>query len=357
MRHLRMVAVAAAAAVLLAAPMLTAQGQGPGGSGSPGQGSGGGNPGRGGGEGDTGYGNNLSVPVIFAEGYGLLGLPVAGDTGLRPRIGEPGYPALDYWHSSNVVIKDGVTCYPQQSESHWQADWSDGGPSDPLGTAAIVDWSDNLTKQEWTARSVIRVETVLYQNDSALSLRTYPMTFLFGSGPSEMQGTIPSPTWGSYRTLYSVCARLKIEKLIEPGGAVDLTVGGLDAAVYEKFGDDGPGGYSAEVNVSGKVIYGHNWMLAQADIPTEKKAGWWRLTFTLDPLAHYQLVPEGGVGTWYDVTRNATLASLDPGDDLEEVMFRPVLVDPYTTTLEIEVIEKRTGKKPDNPGRGGGSGK
>jgi len=348
MIRLRMMAVVLAAAAVLAVPMLTAQGGPP-----PGQGPGGGGPpGQGGGE-DEGYGNNLSVPVVFAEGYGLLGLPTSGDHGLRPRDSEPGYPALTHWDTSTIVLKDGASYYPQQSESHWQARWDDGSGS---GEAAIVDWSDNLTKQQWTARSVIRVETVLYQNDSSWNLLTYPMTYLFGSGPSEMQGTTGIQTWTSYRTVYSICARLKIEKLLGPGGPVDTSVPAeLNAAVYERFGDDGPGGYGAEVNVSGKVIYGTNWMLAQSSLPTDTKAGWWRLTFSLDPTANYTLTPEGGGPTSYSVARKASLASLDPGDDSDEVMFRPTLPDAYTSVLEIEVIEKRTGRKPDNPGRGGGN--
>jgi hypothetical protein len=355
MRNLRMTALAAAAAALLAAPLLMAQGSGGQGGGG-GWGGSGGRGGGGGGEVET-LGNNLSVPVVFAEGYSLLGLPttaVPGGNGLRPFVGQPGYPALEFWDNTTVVQKDGLFYYPQQSNSHWQADWLDGQAG---GEQAIVDWGDNLTHQEWTARSVIRVENVLYTNSTLQNLVTYPMVYLFGEGTGEIQGTTGNASLGTYATFYSLNARLTIEKLLEPGGQIDTTVEPFSAAAYERFGYDGPGGYGAEVNVAGKVIYGYNWMLSQMDVPLAKKTGWWRLTFSLDPVASYTLTAEDGSSRSFTVNRNISLAGLDPADLLEEVLFKPTLPDEHTTVLEINVVEKRTGKKPDNPGRGGGSGK
>ena len=45
--------------------------------------------GRGGGGEEETLRNNLSVPVVFAEGHGITGLPVGTDTGLRPRPAMP----------------------------------------------------------------------------------------------------------------------------------------------------------------------------------------------------------------------------------------------------------------------------
>lgn len=51
-----------------------------------------------------------------------------------------------------------------------------------------------------------------------------------------------------------------------------------DAAVYEGGGDGPSSAYSAEINVSGKVIYGYNWNVRK----TGDGPGIYRLTFSLD---------------------------------------------------------------------------
>lgn len=119
----------------------------------------GGNGGGGGGSEppEEGLGNNLSSPVVFAEGMGVLGLPVSEDAGVRPRPGETN-PTLPYFDPSSFYTLDGVKYYPQGTESTWQAQWEDGSGA-PV--SAIINWGDNLLARSWTTRSQIRVETGL----------------------------------------------------------------------------------------------------------------------------------------------------------------------------------------------------
>jgi hypothetical protein len=150
------------------------------------QGNGGGG-GGGGGE-EEGFGNNLSVPVVFAEGQGISGLPTTVDTGLRPRPEETN-PTLPYFDASTVVIKDGVTYYPQQSASTWQAGWLNG-----LGAPvqANISWGDNLLSRTWNPKSVIRVETVLYQNADT-PLTAYTWSRCSASSGTRCSAPIPRP--------------------------------------------------------------------------------------------------------------------------------------------------------------------
>ncbi len=296
-------------------------------------GGGGGHGGGGGGEEET-LGNNLSVPVVFAEGHGITGLPVGTDTGLRPRPGETN-PTLPFFDDSTVVIKDGITYYPQQTTSTWQAGWTAGQPG---GEAVIINWGDNLLARSWNTNSVIRVETVLFQQGDT-PLTGYAMESLFGSQRAEVFGTPGTTTQSTYRTVYAVTPRLIIEKITGPGGSVVPGLPRFEGSVAAALESDGPGEYSAEVNGGGSIIYGFNWSLRQWDMPTEEKAGWWRITFTLDPVAKYSVVTEEGAAPQqFTVTRNVRLTGLDPADLGGEFTYHPTIKNDYTSVLEVEVI-------------------
>lgn len=293
--------------------------------------------GGGGGEDEGGYGNNLSVPTIFAEGRGLTGDLTATSTGLRPLPGETIAPFFD---PTATFIKDGITYYPQQTTSTWVAGWRDGLAS---GETVVVNWSDNLVKQKWTPRSVIRVETILYQNGPD-SMTAYLMALLYGSGVTEMWGARGATyTYSSlYRTVFSTNAALRIEKIAAPGVStmakpVTPTLP-FESAVYQSFGADGPGAYSAEVNVSGNLIYGFNWMLGQWNIPDSEKLGWWRITFKILPTVNYNL--DGAVQV---VNRNVYLGSLDPADTVSGVLFPPVLRNNSESYIDIEIVPNKSG--------------
>lgn len=288
--------------------------------------------------GDTALGNNLATPTIFAEAHGLTGFPTLTNNGLR---GDPLVPVFDIDH---IYVKDGLIYYPQQAINTWQAGTMDGVEAG--GERVVVNWSDNLLNTRWTPKQVIRVETVLYKDPILYPtlMTAYTMEHLYGSGTSEMWGADGMVFDSAYKTVFSVAARLKVEKLDGPNGNVVESPCSFNGAIYEKFGLDGPGGYTAEVNVSGNLIYGYNWQLNACSAPTAQKTGWWRLTFSIDPQANYTLdaIP-------YSVLSNTILDSLDPGD-LLGTFFKPKPIVDNSSVLEIEISAKGGGKPPTGGG-------
>ncbi|MCB9876619.1 MAG: hypothetical protein H6835_03365 [Planctomycetes bacterium] len=294
-----------------------------------------GNPGGGGGGGGGGdetASNNLALPVLFVDGYGLSGAPLAGSsppwfdyaTGLRPLVSETVNTFPLFQHSSAVVV-NGTSYYPQKTDSTWQAQWQQAaqGPVD-----VIVDWGDNLTTSHLTPNSNIRIETVLYQDttgaDPAPTMTGYQMTLLGGSGITELYGT-DGTTYASNRWhVFATTARLTIEKLTGPGGPVDPDVQGFSRALYEGFGtDEGGSTFGSEVNVSGKLVYGYIWMLKKWPLTPAEKTGWWRITFSLDPVAQ--------IGTPPTVVNNHVfLTGLDPSETI-------ATIDPGQNRSSIEI--------------------
>jgi hypothetical protein len=117
-----------------------------------------------------------------------------------------------------------------------------------------------------------------------------------------MDASVPTPAYnlatGDMATVYSHNARFTIQKLnvtnlseltgklewkpLEGWTEIEGTVENLvslpifNKAVYQAL--DGPGSYSAEINVKGKVIYGYTWKVRNLNQGT----GYYRLTFSLD---------------------------------------------------------------------------
>lgn len=120
--------------------------------------------------GDTGYGNNLSVPIVFADGVGVTGglITLSGDyedtlSGLRPTATElPTISSMPSLNDADLLRSGGVDYYVQKNASTWQASWT-STPGVPQ--KVVVDWGDNLrTASLTTGMSLIRVETNLLQN-------------------------------------------------------------------------------------------------------------------------------------------------------------------------------------------------
>jgi len=223
----------------------------------------------GGGQHEETAGNCLSFPVIFGEGS----LSLRGTSG----------PGIFEGDSRTV---DGVTWYVQQDPDNlWQADSGQWGPES--SNVSWVDWGDNLESQTWKTTSKVRVETVLFK-DLTTAMSGYVMSWLEGTGKSELWGTNTFKYVSSQATIYSDHARLTIQR-IDPNATLSWNpaTGEWDGALSTDFNGgcwvpiDGPGGYSAEVNVSGKAIYGYNW-----DVRTTSGgiAGTYRITFSLDEL-------------------------------------------------------------------------
>lgn len=303
------------------------------------QGRGQGNGGGGGGGETTGFGNNLSYPVIFAEGYGITGLQippgttwsapytdpvttVAGDnTGVRPLLGESftAFPWLVEPYPTNPLY------YAQNTVNTWRAQWAVGAAGTP--EQVQVDWGDNLVSQSWTATQPVRVETVLRQALTTPMI-AYPMTSLLGSRRNEIQGTTGETYDSLGRTVYSITARLIIQKYDATWTTVIPNGCSVDKAVYTAAAD-GPGAYAAEVNVSGSLIYGYNWTLSQCSAaPDTTKDGNWRITFLLDPAAAVGGIP---------VTPNATITGVaDLSSNITTVSFTPT-----SSSLDIKILATR----------------
>ena len=232
---------------------------------------------------DEGFGNNLSVPVVFANGYGMTGLMISGtlpmyedhNTGLRPTAADINRLAglnepFPYFDPAKTISIGGVVYYPQGSTSTWQADWADGS-----GAVQNVQaqWGDNLVSAPLRTTQMIRVETVLTQDNTVDQMQGFVMQSLYGSMRNEVFGTDKSLMVYPERMVFAPNARMKIELLDAPGGN-PVGAPSFDKAIYESFGVDGPGGYGSEINGKGSLTYGYNWKATAA--------GAWRLTFSLD---------------------------------------------------------------------------
>lgn len=287
---------------------------------------------------ETGFGNNLSVPVIFAEARGITGLSVLSgttrlfaNTGLRPTatvdtaaLAELNASAtLPFWFSGNTPVPYATTpgVFWQKSASTWQAEW-DARTSG--ATTVTVDWGDNLKRGEFPVNAVVRVEHVLVANDGR-TMQGYPMDLVVNpSSPSEQQGIVADgaqrQTVALTPTVFSDRARLRLQKLSAKGGTPVYTY--FDKAVWQGYGIDGPGKYAAEINVGGKLLFGYVWKLSQVQMPAGvTKDGWWRITFMLD----------SGAGV--------TFTALGVGDDTFASL------SPAMSTAEVYIGAKRGGGK------------
>lgn len=222
---------------------------------------------------------------------------------------------------------DSTACLaaPQDDTANlWQAD----NAAEVGNEVTELDWGDNLEAKDWNIGPMLRVETALYDSLLAAPMNKYEMCWISGSGTTErwgMQvsdGGAPSPddsfvpvtTSGTTAMVYTDGARLTIQR-IAPGA--NLT---WDADAHEWVGEgtsapvvnqaawedtgEGPGGYGAELNVQGKVVYGYNFRTS--GMPP----GEYRITFSLDgPGAAYS-----GSGT---TLASASLLTNVEGESLE----------------------------------------
>lgn len=220
-------------------------------------------------------GNSLSFPALWAEGVSLA---------LKGEMGAPVF-------NGTFVDLNGTIWYLQGvANNSWQA--ANAIPAEPVDVS-WVDWGDNLEAKAWNEHSVVRVETVLYQ-DLNESMDAYSMKQISGQGTDEVWGTNGVVYESMQATVYSACARLLIQKLDKERNATDLDIEWnsvqmqwtgdvqpplVSSAVWEVLdGSESPAAYSAEINVQGKVIYGYNWFVQDmADA-----AGDYRLTFVID---------------------------------------------------------------------------
>lgn len=244
------------------------------------------------GESTSEAGNNLSIPVVFADGVGITGQPVATDPGVRPLVTDTiTVTGLPFFWAGNVPTYGNY--YEQQTFNTWRPEIVNGAgqPAYP----AQIDWGDNLVSQTWSASRPIRVEQGLYA--TGMSLLGFNMTLLYGTGSQEMQGT-DGTTAAFTPMIYTPGALLIVEKLDGQGGSPVATV------VNEVAG--------SEVNVSGKIIYGYNLKLDSWTPPAGvAKDGWYRITFRLATAANLNITSVADVSGTYLPTFTARESSLE----------------------------------------------
>lgn len=277
-----------------------------------------------------GAGNNLSFPVVWAEGVTKVLRGTAGDVTTdgawwhwwgqldeqTPLSCAPDPQDLNRCDDGNPATATGTDvvqtygssarrAYLQKdADNEWQAGSLDHAS---LGTVVVdsIDWGDDLESKDWTLKSQVRIEHVLLDVLSA-PLTQYVMRHTSGWGADEVHGLSVVPGSGqqlptvetvdSYvATVFSPCGRLTIQRLnvtrdsllLDPtlitwnpttkqwtGTAVKAPI--FNKAVWEAA--DGPGYFNAEINVKGKIIFGYTWNVRKLN----DGAGDYRITFSLD---------------------------------------------------------------------------
>jgi hypothetical protein len=228
------------------------------------KGPGGGGPGGGGGKPPTGEEatNNLSVPAVFVPSVGV-GTPTctaADDT----KLPVPG---------QEDPVGDTYPGYWLQGEDVWQADCMTAPADDSV--SATADWGDNLTSAPLKAGTPIRVEMGLLA-DPAL----YPMT---GFGVDNLTPTLEDRL-ATYGTNDGSGITPFTEVRVWNAGAGLKIVRSDGFVVYD-------GTFTAEINSTGRVVYGYNWQ--------KPLAGNYTITFTA-PTVHIAGIAEGDNGTVVD---------------------------------------------------------
>ena len=300
----------------------------------------GGGGGMGGGE--TGPGNNLAMPVIWAEPEGvrpeLRGVeeqdslpapdsetpPVLGTYALQPLVITPE-------DATYVMVPEndpaGTPTFLQKQENNeWQAEsveLADSGlpvRADGRLPLTYLDWGDNLGQDRTNQKGMVRVETKLTQDVSGITdtdpaegaepagMTGYLMNKVGGSQTTEMWGVAATQTPAVPEAPdpetdpWSAIQEQRLEAFVYTSHAC-LTIERIDRATsvswdpesraWTEDGDplcvgdvtEGPGGYGAEVTVSGGVTYGYVWHAP--GVP----AGLYRLTFSLKPGSGVDIAP------------------------------------------------------------------
>jgi hypothetical protein len=337
-------------------------------------------------------GSNLSFPVIWAENESLTLRAVPPGTPNNILLNgnwwyvwgedplDPSYPIFSCQpnpaNESACLIgtlpSNGVSkAYLQKDANNiWQA--YNAAATAPVNIDRL-DWGDNLESVDWALNSKVRTEVVLYEDLSSPVLQ-YAMRHVSGWGTDEMHGLqtdmdkVPVLGPGTEATVYTKFARLTIQKLNketpnitwnwtlhEWQGGTDVNIPVFNKAVWEA--GDGPGYYSAEVNIKGKVIYGYTWDVKKLN----DGAGIYRITFSFDQSR------TGGPALNTFFTPNTQI--IVPAE--EEVIAEAeggaggtaMLVDGgngrYLTYIDVNILPRGTGGAKgggSGSGNGGGSG-
>lgn len=268
--------------------------------------------------------NNLSFPVIWADGY-AIDLRSPGTISMEPVLkGE-------WWYVWGVDPDDRTdpfcSCKPnkvhvnlcedgsmpgdgthtvykaylqKRFDNIWQA--KNTKPETTPYFVDLLDWNDNLEAVDWNTNSVVPTELILY-DDTDIPMLQYAMKHVYGWGADEMYGlqttmedeAVFGP--GNLATIYSHNIRFTIQKLkvdkddIAPGSLTWVPNEGwvetnreddlisppiMNQAINEA--SSGPGYFNVEVNMEGKVVYRYNWNVRELNQGT----GDYRITYSFD---------------------------------------------------------------------------
>lgn len=327
-------------------------------------------------------GNNLSFPVIWAEGtVKALRTPPAGieEDGIFLEGAwwyvwgeDPIDPQAPLFSCDPVTTEE--ACYgpvapddlykaylQKDANNYWMA-YNEAATE--VMNVDWIDWGDNLESVDWTNVSKVRTEVALYE-DMPDPVLEYSMRHASGWGIDESHGLqttvnndiVYGP--GTQATVYSEHARLTIQKITStsPDMSWDANahawVGDINAPVFSGAvweAGDGPGYYNAEINVKGKIIYGYTW-----DVKTAGEgAGLYRITFSFDENG-----PATALNTYFDNNTAILLAEEEEvsAESDEETNGGVAVIDVANnlTYIDVNITAGNSGQKgPGNGGQGQG---
>ena len=228
-------------------------------------------------------GNNLAFPVLWSEADYVLPLQgVMGETTIEGALEPCSTETADATEQA-AVQKD--------EKNLWQAENLVAAGN----SVSTLDWGDNIEVKDWNVGTPVRVETALYADRTDDPMTGYLMCHVSGKGTDEVWGAQVAngsggasliPYDSTEAMVYTAGARLTIQRIDDGAtptwdSAQKRWVGSgvadpvFNGAIHEKT-SDGPGTYGAEINVSGKLVYGFNWQTAGLF------NGEYRITFSLD---------------------------------------------------------------------------
>lgn len=311
-------------------------------------------------------GNCLSFPVIWSDGVAKT---------LRGTFGEETFEGPSITADDPLTPEpDLVPWYLQGDPNNiWQAESRDQLPLGALEVSRI-DWGDNLEAKAWYEGSVVRTELVMFQDlPPGEEMVGYQMLKLNdASGLSEVWGTNGAQYFSTQATVYSACARLTIQKLSVARDDPELSLtwnpvsgeweGDIAATVFNGGvweGGDGPGYYSAELNVQGKCIYGYNWYVSA--IPSAP--GDYRITFSMSGSdAGRDLNTFLTSSTVIDVPVEEVIEAIleeegDSGEPDHLGGIAAIVPEFNLTYIDVRILESHgSGGGGNGPGPGGGGG-